>query len=193
MRASSSIKVFCVLAMALCGCNGIVIDPLRSESAPLSDFNEGAAPTAVAMTVAQLAAAEAPVGTFQGPTLWDLQPDDLVLTFGSEAQSCAAPVNDTSDSGDLAVCAAEAFWQTILVIPADRVQVGVIDLADMDVRVYMAGAMPDCGGGYGDQHGDEGTLEIVSMDDTSLHVNVTTDPISSFPTANGDYVVPRCP
>lgn len=187
-----------VLSMMICGCSPIVIDPLESESqdggsSVIQPDPEDAGPGALAMYMYQwnVPADPNPLFTPTPSLVVDSDPGDLVLAFSSEAQACAQPVIQFEPDPD--ACASEAFWQTILVLPADRAHPGLIDLDDPDIYVYRAAWMPECGGGSGNTPGIEGTLEIVSLDAASVSVKLALESQSGWPTGNGDYTASFCP
>jgi hypothetical protein len=194
-------KALVALAMMSCGCQAIVMNGVEPDSKADS--------SAIAMYASQWSA-----GAPHDPGLVLLpasDPGDLMLFFASKAQSCAEPVLlapscqepeiPLDPSTDFA-CPAELFWQTIMVVPAPLVQPGVIDVADV-IYMYMArdamlmsGPLPRCydvcGAEVNPLIGSFGTLEIVSLDATSVSVKVDLDPRVGWPDSNGDYTASFC-
>lgn len=194
------------LTALICGCNPIVADPLdadaegnlngntsTSSGGGTSTESQGPASSAIAMKYSQFQQLMSPSATFAPQPFNEPGPDDLVLLFGTVAQSCDAPVIQLDPAPvDPAECAAQAFWQNILFIPQDLAHPGTIDLDQSAIWAYRATWMPDCGGGSANTPGVEGTLEIVSLDALDVTVNLTLAGNSSFPDANGEYIAPFC-
>jgi hypothetical protein len=121
-------------------------------------------------------------------------PDSLLLFFASKPEQCPQPFIDPGylTNGDPATCAADAFWQTILVIPPDRVTPGTIDTSSPEVFAYNGLWMPTCGGGSGNFPGIAGSLTIHSVDTASVVVSLDLDPVEGWPSPNGDYTATFC-
>jgi hypothetical protein len=193
-------KILGALAMMSCGCKGIVLDPLHSDGQdqlidPGDPGDPGApeAASAIAMHMSQWSLTPDPGSLFQPAIVVETHPDDLVLFFGSEALACAEPVIQIDPGTDPAECADQAFWQNIVVLPAALAHPGLIDLDDPSIYVYRAAWMPACGGGSGNTPGALGTLEIVSLDATSVAVKLDLEEQSPLPDGNGDYTAAFCP
>lgn len=193
------IKALGALAMMVCGCNPIVLDPIHSDTSGISDpGDEPAEPSAVAMRFSEWQIPPNDGSPFNPQVTIAVppEPDALVLFLASQAQACAQPVIQFDPGTDPAVCAAQAFWQAILVIPPDRLIPGAtIDLDAPDIYVYQAVWKSSCGGGSGGGPGAQGTLEIVSIDATEVSVKLNLDQQqpSGWETQNGDYTAPFCP
>lgn len=202
------IKVLGALSMLAMGaCNPIVLDPLHPESsesglgsdpgeAPSEPSEEPSEPSAIAMRFAQF---NPP--TFDPSSLFEFgvtssDPDALLIFFGSRGQSCADPVIQLASPGATpAVCAGQAFWQAAFIIPSALAQPGIVDLSSPDVSWYQATWKAACGGGSGHGPGmtGMGTLEIVSIDASTVEVKLNLLQPSSFGTQNGDYTATICP
>ena len=188
-----------VIALLCGGCNSIVIDPLAAvqtdDDDPETPIGGVQGTDVIAMRMSQWNPAQNPSSYFQPSVTVETGPDDLVLFIGSHEQSCSQPVLWADPDADPLICAVQTFWQTMLIIPAERVQPGVIDLADPSINGYEAIWMEECSGGSGSGPGIvEGTLEIVSVDAASITVKLhKTNPQSSFHDSSGDYTAPFCP
>ncbi|WP_437317583.1 hypothetical protein [Sorangium sp. So ce385] len=111
-------------------------------------------------------------------------PDALVLFFSSVVQQCADPwVSVTCDTAPI--------WQFILVVPAELLTDGLIDLSDSRISYYEELAYPGCWGTGAGGSGFRGTLEIVSSDDASLFVKLRGAANEDL-SLDGDYTVDRC-
>jgi hypothetical protein len=180
-------KTLAALAVLCSGCESIVIDPVALDA---QDLGPTAIADALAMHLSQWSSSPHMNGLILLP---EGDPGDLMLFFASKAQSCAEPVISTELETDPAACAAHAFSQTVVVVPAALAHPGVIDLAANDIYIYRAVARPQCGGGSGTSTGfPGGTLEIVSLDATSASVKLDLDPQSGMPDVNGDYTASFC-
>ncbi|WP_437813984.1 hypothetical protein [Sorangium sp. So ce1078] len=119
---------------------------------------------------------------FFGPS--GVDPDSLVLFFSSVVQECARPF--------VAIrCDNAPIWRFILIVPPELDAPGLIDLSDPRIGFDESFAYPDCSGGGASGTGFQGTLEIVSSDETSLFVKLrgASDETLSL---DGDYTVERC-
>lgn len=190
------------LALALPGCGATVVGGGGTVEEPdVPDAGGvvapgGDEPSAVAMRFG--AWTPPPPSNFfsfstSGPTPPD--PNALVLFYASEAQACAQPHLDLgSPSVDPAVCAEQAFWQLIVVIPPERAQPGVIDLQDMSIDGYRSTWGEDCGGGSGSGPGIiQGTLTITSIDATKVVTKLDLAPSTGWKGESGDYTAAFCP
>jgi hypothetical protein len=201
------IKAVGALAMMVSGCSAIVLDPLDDDSSGLkTQIKPGAGtapatpgavampPSAVAMRFSEWQIPSNDSSLFNVSLVGTTpDPDALVLFFASRSQACAQPAIHFNPGTDPAACAGEAFWQTILVIPPDLAHPGVVDLDDRSIFVHQVIWMSSCGGGSGNIPGIPGTLEIVSIDETSVSVKLNLDQLRGWGTQNGDYTASLCP
>ncbi|APR83491.1 Hypothetical protein A7982_08840 [Minicystis rosea] len=200
MHMKHWIKALGTLSLvALGACSPIVLDPLHPETSEDELGSDPDAtppdPSAIAMRLSQVhgpsSPASAPFNLMGNPAL---ESDAIVFFFASKAQACEQPVIEIDDSTSPAVCAAQAFWQAAVAIPADLVVAGAtIDLGDDSIGGYQAVWMAACGGGGGGGPGSvEGTLEIVSVSATSIEVQLTVAS-TSWGTQSGAYTASICP
>jgi hypothetical protein len=192
------------------GCAPTVIDPANeapsndegtvpggSSSGPTGSTGSsgsGDATTAIAMLYKDLPADP----TSPGVPIGGVDPNALVIAWSNAPEACAAPYA-TPSSTDLV-------WQGALVLPPEVLAVGTVDLASVGASAFTYIYFPDSAGGGGGGGGGpdaSGTLEVVSIDATSITVNLVT-PFAASPasTANGTsypsvmlqgtYTIPRC-
>ncbi|XXT25243.1 hypothetical protein WME94_27295 [Sorangium sp. So ce429] len=121
------------------------------------------------------------------PPAWET-PDALVLFFSSEVQQCADPVIDMQIG---VTCDIAPAWQFILMIPPELNKPGLIELSDIRIGFHKETMLLDCGGGGGMGTGHNGTLEIVSSDETSVVVKVRGVGDDHWP-VDGDHTIPFC-
>jgi hypothetical protein len=127
----------------------------------------------------------------------NVDPDTLVLLWSNQAETCATPRIGCSDGHA---------WQTALMIPPDLVKVGMVDLQDPRVQQFSVEYFDTMcsGGGGGGQYAGNASLEIVSMDTSSVTVtlgggfagglDVTVNGTEYPPTPlDGDHTLTRCP
>jgi hypothetical protein len=121
----------------------------------------------------------------------------LVFLWSNQAEACATPLIGCSDG---------YAWQTALMIPPDLVKVGMVDMTDPRVEQFSFeyfDAMCSGGGGGGPYTG-HASLEIVSMDPSSLAVTLSGGFTGSLDTSlngtdyppvmlDGDHTLARCP
>ncbi|WP_437708522.1 hypothetical protein WMF45_30400 [Sorangium sp. So ce448] len=113
-------------------------------------------------------------------------PDGLVLYFSNAVEQCAQPVIDLEIGVN---CDKAGIWQFILTIPPELNKPGLINLNTIFFSKSVI--LSDCGGGSGVGPGHQGTLEIVSSDETSLFVKVRGAGDENWP-VDGDHTVQRC-
>ncbi|WP_437672120.1 hypothetical protein [Sorangium sp. So ce131] len=185
-----------MLSMMNSGCELVVLDPFQGgwdEPESSSGFSSsvasggsssasGVAPGSLNVIAAR--AGDVPPGRTLVPGLLS-DPDALALFFSDSAQQCADPVVSTA-------CDDEFAWQFILVLPPGLDTPGVVAPGTPGVywQEYERYPSPSCGGGGGGGTPFGGTIEIVSIDATSLHVRVSG---TSRPrTIDGDHTVQLC-
>jgi hypothetical protein len=124
----------------------------------------------------------------------NLDPNALVLFFSNEPQTCTAPI--------LGFIAPQPTWQFAVVVPPELNAVGTINLSDPANQCSSDRASPNGGGGTcgSDEPGIcKGTLQINSIDDTTLSVPLSGVPdgmgffANDWISFNGTYTVERCP
>ncbi|WP_438038081.1 hypothetical protein [Sorangium sp. So ce128] len=192
------------MAVMNSGCEEIVFNPIQnggwgSPPAPMvpddgdevddddvDDVDDGAS----AVQVIALRGSDVVPGSlyFTGsPPPWET-PDALVLYFSNAVEQCAQPVFDLEAGVD---CDKAGTWQFILLIPPELNEPGLIDLSAMHIPFSKTVFFSGCGGASGSGPGHEGTLEIVSSDETSLFVKVRGAGDENWP-VDGDHTVQRC-
>ncbi|WP_437542344.1 hypothetical protein WME97_29610 [Sorangium sp. So ce367] len=187
------------MAVMNSGCEEIVFNPIQNggwDSPPddvvhdddddVDDEDDGTS----AVHVIALRGSDVVPGSlyFTGsPMPWET-PDALVLYFSNAVDQCAQPVLDLEAGVD---CDKAGTWQFILMIPPELNEPGLIDLAAMHIPFSKTVIFSGCGGASGSGPGHEGTLEIVSSDETSLFVKVRGAGDENWP-VDGDHTVQRC-
>ena len=168
--------------MMIGGCNSIDVDPLQPDEQ--EPENDPVTPNAIAMSMSQ-----------SGISHPEAAPDDLVILFASEAQECADPLIQKPDSVGCGSAQEDELldWQVFVVVPADLVGVGLVDLDGPTIYYVYSRMWTTCGYSVGHLDGAAGTLDIVSLDATSISVKLDLDPSPTFPDINGDYTAPLCP
>jgi hypothetical protein len=205
-KTIGAVSVLCCCSFAS-GCNRIELDPMTIEvpdDGPAADV--APAPNLLAVRWSQLTPFLTPYGTDAYNTFYnpDADPDDIVILFSSEVQTCGAPLilrNFELETLDSGVCdESDDFWQIALVVPADLAAPGLFDLAGPSLWTHAAalrvededfcdwGAPTACcaAGIYGPVRG-AGTFEIVSVDATTITFNLDAEP---QPSLNPDAVEP---
>ena len=125
-----------------------------------------------------------------------VDPDALLVFFASEAQSCSEPVIPLPMDGS---CQG-SMWQLVVIVPAAKDAPGLVELSAPETLTYQSAidvSGGDCGVfGAGASSGWPGTLEIVSLDSTSLSVELTHGVQVASPyhriAIDGAYTVHRC-
>ena len=122
----------------------------------------------------------------------DLDPNDLFLHFSDMGVSCSSPTVDLP-------CGVH--YQVNIVLPPALQQVGTYDLEDPLLVAYSSmsetgeansSADPkDCSWGGGSL--GPGTLEILSIDESSVHFKLTLSSGIWSSDPSGEYTAPRCP
>jgi hypothetical protein len=208
MKRSVSVSAAIALAMMICGCNPLVIDAVNTDSHSSDiigdDDDDGGDEPEAAEPVSVLAMRWSQLTPFLGTGNmyepgWigpESSPDDLLVLFGSAAQTCGDPLLQ-SDESLPDVCDTVPFAQTILIIPADLAQPGTIDLSDPSVHIYHGYWLDlgdgGCGGGGFTKPGVPGTLEILSLDATSISVSLDGGTELAEMVPSGEYDAPVCP
>lgn len=196
------------LAMMICGCNPIVLDPVKTDSHGSdvigsdddNDDDDPEPPEEVHLLALRWSQITPFFGTgsiykpeWIGPPS---EPGDLLILFGSREQTCAEPLLQ-DDYSLPEVCDNEPFEQTILIIPAGLAHPGVVDLGDLSVRIYHGEWLDlgdgGCGGGAFTRLGLPGSLEILSLDASSVAVSLTAGAELSGFVADGEYTASLCP
>ncbi len=172
------------VTMTSAGC-GVVLDPVEPDGAT----------QAIAILAQDL-----PVPSGHQQSLGGA-PGSLVLMWSNRPELCSDP-----EIGD--VCADAIVWQGTLVLPPDLVRVGTVDLSDPSVSASDAVfGNSVCAGGGASGGAPGGTMEILSIDATTI----TVDLIDGIPGASGSltysdgttvntdvtikgtFTIPRCP
>lgn len=129
-------------------------------------------------------------GVLDGPILGD--PSDIYIHLSNEGVSCLYSAVDLSCGGH---------WEMALGLPLALQQVGTYSLKDpgIDALSTMLEAdeafdsQPgDCSGGGGSLVSD-GTVEIISIDETSIQFRLTMEKSVWNVDPNGEYTALRCP
>jgi hypothetical protein len=185
------------LGLTMPACATTVIGGSGEGSGGSGGSTPTSSPNAVAMRFSHWTQPVISLGSpFEFSPTIQVDPDALVLFFSDKPQACAQPFVPLDDpSLDPAVCAEQAAWQTIIILPPDRAQPGAIDLDDQSIFVYRSTWMASCGGGSGNTPGVPGTLTIESLDATAAAVDLELDqpPGDGFVTQNGAYTAALCP
>lgn len=120
-----------------------------------------------------------------------LEPKTLIVSLLDRSQTCAAPKFNHSGP--------KSYTELIFGLSPSVQKVGKYDVASPDVLsvydYYLGDGMGN-GGGRGASPLTEGTIEVLSIDDTAIHVRTELPPDAHGDGAdrfNGDYLVPRCP
>lgn len=189
------------LALGSIGCNGLAVDPIDSNPPP--GEGETGSPSAIAMPMSKWQASPGSNPEIAPFAFERTSGDDLVIFLASKAQSCDDPilVPSPAPGEDNADCSVDPFWQIALVLPQDMAQPGVIDLeTDLDdaIRAHWSAQWHDCSGGWAIANAMPGTLEISSVDASSISMELSAElPIysSSGPTPDpsGQYTATFCP
>ncbi len=119
----------------------------------------------------------------------------LVLLWSNELESCETGYVGSPMSG--------VAWQAALVLPPELVQVGLVDLSAPGVGAFTYNYFAGNGGGGGGGASMSGRMEIVSIDATSITVNLLTgltawgggtdNGITYAPVVlTGTYTLPKC-
>ncbi len=175
------------ITTALCplACNTTVIDQ-RPQSGTDPDINEHAPPPppgAIAMFLSQFPSNPGDTGstgTGGGPA-----PDTLYVMIGSQGRVCADPFAAVP-CGD---------WQVTIGIPPELQHEGVISLGEPGVISTFSASGPNQGASdcwFGGGSFLDGSIEITSMDETSVVFNLSGTTTSDAP-ADGVYTAIRCP
>jgi hypothetical protein len=127
----------------------------------------------------------------------NVDPDTLVLLWSNQAETCASPRIGCSDG---------FAWQSILTIPPDLVQVGMVDMTDPRVQQFSFEFFDTMcsGGGGGGPYSGGASLEIVSMDASSITVTLSGGYAGTLPSTvngtpypsvilDGNHTLARCP
>lgn len=114
-----------------------------------------------------------------------LDPTTLFVILSSEANSCAAPKLDLGTASHRLV---------FVGLPQAMQKVGTYDLASTDVIAFGDFWLSDGmgSGGGGKTVLDKGTVEVVSLDATTITVRLA-GLSGDFVLANGDHPATRCP
>ena len=120
--------------------------------------------------------------TTDGP---GLDPDTVVIRFGTEALACGETPTYACDN-----------WQVSIVIPPQYLEPGVYDLDDTDISVgySIQGAQQsqdpeDCS--FGGGGGGGGILEILAIDDDTIHAAFCSADLFEI-SADGVFTAQRC-
>jgi hypothetical protein len=155
----------------------------------------GGGTSAIAILLADLPSAHAP----GAPIVWTgagaAPAGALVLMWSNESESCGAAYIEPSASG--------LVWQGALVLPPELLQVGLVDLSGPGVGSFTYNYFAASGGGGGGGPSMSGMLDIVSIDATSITVNLITGLSAwgggtengvTYPPVvlQGTYTIPRC-
>jgi hypothetical protein len=184
------------MAVMNSGCEEIVFNPIQNGGwdgppAPVVlDDDDDADDGASAVHAIALRGSDVVPGSLyftSSPPPWET-PDALVLYFSNAVEQCAQPVIDLEPGVD---CDKAGTWQFILMIPPELNEPGLIDLSAMHIPFSKTVLFSPCGGAGGSGPGHQGTLEIVSSDETSLFVKVRGAGDENWP-VDGDYTVQRC-
>ncbi|MBL4688003.1 MAG: hypothetical protein JKY37_25655 [Nannocystaceae bacterium] len=127
-----------------------------------------------------------------------LEDGTLVLTWSSLGLSCGTRAHDVPFPEDCDTTG----WAITAEIPAELVEVGVIDLASHgEVRgsiTALAGGDAGAAGSYGSEPFLAGSIELLNIDESCisgvLHGFGTgsPDPTLGGPELNGSFIAPRC-
>jgi hypothetical protein len=180
-----SAAILGTLAIVGGGCEARVVD--GAPSGP------GTATEALAMYVRDLPSSADAYPVL--PVNQAVDPDALLVFFASEAQSCGEPVIPLPFDGSCE----QSMWQLAVIVPADLDKPGTVELSAPPTLTYQ-GAVDVSGGdcsvfGAGASPGWPGTMEIVSLDSTSLSVKLSNGVQVGGPhatTIDGQYTVHRC-
>jgi hypothetical protein len=173
------------------GC-AVVLDPVQQDPAPPDT------PHAIAILSQDLAYPKTARDTSAypgGPSQY--VPDTLMLMWSNEAEQCGGPlIHNCSDHFE---------WQGDLLLPPDLVRVGLVDLDNPRIISFSIQYPGGCSADSDWMSGYGGTMEIVSLDATSITVNLQ-NPIENWPAGNvsvdgevippvqlkGSYTLPLC-
>lgn len=114
-----------------------------------------------------------------------IDPETLYVTFGSARSTCEEPFAATA-CGE---------WKVAFNLPPSLQVPGVLSLDDPRLNAYSSAAGEDRGGGdcsWGGGSFWQGTVEIVSIDETKLEIRLADTQTFDFD-ANGTHTVLRCP
>jgi hypothetical protein len=146
------------------------------------------APEAVAMTYAQLEAAQDPGGSGSSSSVGGgPDPSTQFLMFGGGTQypTCSSP-NGSGQCGG---------WSASIFIAPQLFQVGVIPFADPGVDISVSESFDDgngqCSGGGGGGF-EDGQLEILEITDSSVRFAVSGVSLFLSNDPNGERVASRC-
>lgn len=199
MKTSGLLIVGAIFLGSL-GCNGLVVDPIDSNS-PEGE-SEPDVPNAIVMPMSKWQAspgsnAEIAPFAFEGTS-----PDDLVIFIANRQQNCNDPILVPADlpSAEASECNNDTAWQIGLVLPQGLAAPGVIDLeSDLSdaIRIHWS-AFSNCSGGWALTTSMPGTLEISSLDASSVVMDLSGElpyVSSSGPTPDpsGEYTATYCP
>jgi len=114
-----------------------------------------------------------------------LDPTTLIVVVSTEAESCAAPVFDFGTTSHHLV---------LVGLPQAMQKVGTYDLATTEVIAYGTTWLGDGmgSGGGGKMVLNKGTVEVVSLDATTITVRLA-GLTGEFLPQNGDHAATRCP
>lgn len=178
-----SLMALAAVSFVVSACNPVVFDSIQEDHAnvavPSTSSGGNVSGTASALS---MRAGDVPAGT-----VFNDDPESLVLFVSSSSPiDCESPVAEPA-------CIDSPTWELVLSIPPELNRVGVIDLADPRIGFHEDLRLSECNGfGSGEGNGFWGTLEITSMDDTSVSFTISGITVTTDMSFDGTYVAERC-